>query len=191
VVVALHGALDDPARSCSEWRAVFGPEPFIVCPHGFPAGQGVYVWGDPRSVREAIDRAVDAAVQTYPGRLDTSAVAWASYSQGGMLSAATLALPGHVSFKYAVLFEGVPKSEAGLRASFERVGIARALFVNQQASWSAAHAAAARAVGPTITARHVFIGPSGHFFRGETLERLRAEVPWLTEGDAAWGPFPP
>jgi hypothetical protein len=191
IVVALHGALDQPGMSCAEWRGMFGPYPFIVCPAGTRLNKTQYVWGDPRVLRATIDRAVAAAEARYPGRIEHEGAVWASFSQSGMLSAQALAAPG-MKFRYAVLLEGVPKDLRPLPGAFVHAGISRALFANQQAGWSGQHEAAARTVaavgGGGIETRHVLIGDGswGHFLRGETFPLMRDALPWLTAGDAVW-----
>ncbi len=186
LVVALHAALDHPRMACLEWRAMFGPEPFIVCPHGEKLGS-VYAWGDPKKLRASIERAVAAAEYKFPKRIDRAGAVWASYSQSGMLAAHALASPG-MGFRYAVFFEGVPHDDRALPKVLQGVGVRRALFVNQQGGWSYRHAAAAKSLGPRIEAKHVLIGDGsmGHFIRGETLERMHEELPWLIAGDADW-----
>ena len=187
LVVALHGALDQPGMACAKWRGMFGPRPFIVCPAGTKLSKTAYVWGDPRLMRQTIDRAVAAAEARFPGRIEHEGAVWASFSQSGMLSASALASPG-MKFRYAVLFEGVPKDLHPLRSAFQHAGIERVLVANQQAGWSPQHEAAARALGPGIETRHVLIGDGswGHFLRGETMPRMYDELPWLTAGDPLW-----
>jgi len=187
LVVALHGALDQPRMACSEWRALFGPEPFVVCPPGEKLNAAQYVWGDPKRLRASIERAVKAAETKYPQRIERDGAVWASYSQSGMLSASALEAPG-MGFRYAVLFEGVPHDLHTLRSAFQHAGVRRALFANQQGGWSHAHDAAARLLGPDIEAKHVVIGDGslGHFIRRETFDGLRAALPWLVAGDPVW-----
>ncbi|WP_394827895.1 hypothetical protein [Pendulispora albinea] len=187
LVVALHAALDHPSMTCSEWRAMFGPEPFIVCPYGERLNATSYVWGDPAKLRASIDRAVAAAEARFPQRIERAGAVWASYSQSGILSADALAKPG-MEFRYALLFEGVPRDLRPLRSAFVRAGIRRVLIVNQQGGWSRAHLAAAKSLAPAIEAKHLVFGDGsfGHFMRGDTFERMHQELPWLVAGDPVW-----
>ncbi|WP_394839435.1 hypothetical protein LVJ94_21345 [Pendulispora rubella] len=191
LVVALHAAMDHPGMACAEWRGMFGPEAFIVCPYGEKVNAKAYAWGDPKRLRASIERVLAAAEARYPQRIDRSGAVWASYSQSGMLSAHALALPG-MGFRYAALFEGVPRDLAPLRAAFQHAGIRRALFASQQRGWTWKHRAAAEALAPAIEAKHILVGDGtwGHFIRGETIERMRQALPWLTAGDPVWAAGP-
>ena len=110
VVVAVHGAGDRPDWSCSEWRAIFGPAPFIVCPRGAPMGRA-FVWHSADALRAAIARATSALRDAYPGRVLAAPRVYAGFSQGAALGA-SIVEGAPSDFAYAVFLEGLGDVEA-------------------------------------------------------------------------------
>jgi hypothetical protein len=185
-VVAVHGAGSRPDWMCGAARASIGPHPFIVCPHPGEQMTSLASWGTPLVLRRAIDRSVEALLARHRAYVEPQDALYLGHSQGSILAADALALPSNVTFRSAILFEGLPREPARARAALVHANVERLLLVSGQGGWAAGHEAFARSFEGTATrARHVH-RPVGHFFNAEVFELVKSEVPWVVEGSGAW-----
>lgn len=192
IVIAVHGAGDRPEWSCSEWRAIFGPVPFVVCPRGSALGANGangFAW----SGAQHVERAIAAALAETHGRFaayldDTSPRVYVGFSQGARIGAEVVA---HAAARYpvAVFLEGLgdvesPSFTAPFRADGKRV-----LLACSQRGCAPKREKAARVLERKgIAARVLDIGPIGHTVDGRVVEAMRREVPWLLDGVPGWDP---
>lgn len=193
VVLAVHGAVDDPGLMCGAWRLVTDVYPFVVCPAGTPLGKDApgrkYVWGSSAQIEKRALEALAALAAKYPEHVDPSApVVYAAFSQGATMAAPLLVRHG-ARLRRAVLTEGGHHAfePAGLAASYAKAGGDRVLFTCSQPgcapSFELSRAALERA---GVSSRVVFSGAHGHSMPPPVRESVHAALPWVVEGLAGW-----
>lgn len=196
VVLAIHGAVDDPGLMCGAWRLVTDVHAFVVCPAGTPIGADApgrkYVWGSTAQIEKRALEALAALAAKYPEHVDPDApVLYAAFSQG-----ATMAAP--LLVRHAKRFPRVVLTEGG-HPTFERAGLARAyvkaggervLFTCSQSgcapSFEQSRAALERA---GAAARVVFSGAHGHSMPPPVRESVHAALPWVIDGLPGWDAY--
>jgi poly(3-hydroxybutyrate) depolymerase len=194
VVVVIHGAGDRPDWQCGGWRRATDAFPFIVCPRGKEApGQGVtpsdvrYTHVGGPALLDTIDRALAALASRYPEYVDPTSPVLAGFSLGSYAILA-LAVQDPARFSRIALVEGVTDGFDDARArKFVEGGGRRVLFGCGQRGCKLAAAAAAQrlAARDHLDARVVF-APVNHTFDPPLEDAVRADLPWLVEGDARW-----
>lgn len=182
LVVGVHGANSRPEFICENLFEALGPEPFIVCPHASSHLEWDACWGNGAPLVEAVDRAVQAALETYGERIDTRHLVFFGHSLGAMKipDAYAYARP-RLPFAAVVIFEGMPKDDALLERAVRNLGVTQALFVSGQDGWRSRHAAAATSLSRHgLSSWHV-AGSFGHSFVDGAFDIVRREVPLLWE----------
>lgn len=187
VVIAVHGAGDRPDWACSEWRAIFGPRPFVVCPRGAPTGGGGFVWHSADALEKAIARATSQVEAKYAPYLAAGPRVYAGFSQGAILGASIVERAPE-TYPYAVFLEGLGDVAATHFArSFATRGGRRILLACSQAGCEAPRNAAKRTLERGgIEARVVYAGNIGHTVNGDVIAAMREALPWLLEGAKGW-----
>jgi predicted esterase len=185
VVIAVHGRMDRPDWACSEWRAVFGPRPFIVCPQGSVMPPG-YAWtGGTAQVRAAIDRLLDAAQAKYGAHLDRDHRVFAGFSQGAILSAPLLC-DDDSPYAVAILQEGFP-NDLARRCATKHGRPRRVILGCSQGGCAGVRrplSAALTRIG--IDARVNDAGVQGHTMNDVIVASLQKDLRWLLEGASGW-----
>jgi predicted esterase len=187
VVVAIHGLGDRPEWECGAWRAVFGPRPFIVCPHG-EAWTVNYRWRSSDHVRAAIDELLDASQARFGAYMDREHAVYAGFSQGAILGARVVRGDPQ-RFPYVILQEGFPDDlgSPGYAGAYKRGGVRRVLLGCSQGG----------CVGKRAPIRDVFVragvdsrvnyaGNQGHTINEAVFASLRRDLPWLLADDPKW-----
>lgn len=193
IVVAVHGAVDDPGLMCSAWRLVVDVYAFVVCPAGRPLGaEGPgrkYVWGSGDQIRRRVLEALDAVRARWPEHVRTDApVVYAAFSQGANMAGALLT--SHAArFSRVVLTEGGRRvfEDASVARAFARGGGERVLFTCSQAGCAgplAAPSAALERAG--VAAKIEYSGPHGHSMPPAVREGIHAALPWIVADLAGW-----
>lgn len=192
IVVAAHGAVDDPGLMCSAWRLVTDVFPFVVCPAGRPLGPAAtataYVWSSTDELERRVMLAIAAVEAKWPGYVTPGApVIFTGFSQGAT-AAGPLLTHRAARIPRAVLTEGGHHVfEGNQAAAFVRAGGSRVLFSCSQAgcapSFAASKASLERAnVGVVV----LDAGPHGHSLPPPVRQKLNAKLPWVVEGLAGW-----
>lgn len=193
VVVAVHGAVDDPGLMCGAWRLVADVYPFVVCPAGTPIGADApgrkYVWGSSEQLEKRALEALAAVEAKYPDHVVAGAPAvYVAFSQGATMAAPFLARNAK-RFPRVVLTEGGHRAfePAALASSFAKAGGERVLFTCSHSGcagfFEQSRAALERA---NVDARIVFSGAHGHSIPPPVRESIHAALPWVVEGLAGW-----
>jgi len=193
VIVAIHGAVDDPGLMCGAWRLVADVYPFVVCPAGTPIGADTpdrkYVWGSSAQIEKRALEAVAAVAVKYPAYVDADApVVYAGFSQGATMAAPFLVRHAK-RFPCAVFTEGGHHSfdSPALAAAYARAGGERVLFTCSQAGCAGAFDLSRAALEHAgVGARVVFSGAFGHSMPPPVRESVHAALPWVIEGLAGW-----
>jgi poly(3-hydroxybutyrate) depolymerase len=193
VVIAIHGAVDDPGLMCGAWRLVADVYPFVVCPAGTPIGADVpsrrYVWSGADQIDKRALEALAALAAKYPDRVDPDApVVYAAFSQGATMAAPLLVRQAK-RFPRAVFTEGGHHAfePPGLAQAYAKAGGERVLFTCSQGGcagfFELSRAALDRA---GVAARVVFSGVHGHSMPPPVRESVHDALPWVVEGLAGW-----
>jgi predicted esterase len=193
VVVAIHGAVDDPGLMCGAWRLITDVYAFVVCPAGTPIGPDVpgrkYVWGSTDQIERRALEALAMVEARYPDHVTPGApVVYAAFSQGATM-AAPLLVRHAKRFPRAVLTEGGHHAfePAGLAQSYAKAGGERVLFTCSQGGcapfFELSRAALDRA---GVGARVVFSGAHGHSMPPPVRESVHEALAWVVEGLAGW-----
>ncbi|HVH48173.1 MAG TPA: hypothetical protein VM925_37825 [Labilithrix sp.] len=188
VVVAIHGAVDDPGLICSAWRLVTDAYPFVVCPGGKPVGKGTYVWPSSEVLDKSIDRALVAVRAKYAARLRSDPAVYAAFSQGANMAGPVLA-KSKGRFARAVLSEGGYRAldNPGSARGFVAAGGERVLLTCSQPGCAGAFE---RSRAPLMAAganvRVSYSGPHGHSMPPPVRESINAALPWVVDGLGGW-----
>lgn len=189
VVVAVHGAVDNPGYMCSAWRVIADVYPFIVCPAGSKSGKDTYVWPSSDAIDKATDAALAAARAKYGDRMMTGPAVYAAFSQSANMAAPVLGPSNRGRFARAALTEGGYHGfeDVNLARAFTKSGGQRVLYTCSQGGCTGSFAASKAAllqVGASV--RVETPGPFGHSMVPQVRESLNKGLPWLTEGLAGW-----
>ncbi|MDB4936037.1 MAG: hypothetical protein JWP87_3009 [Labilithrix sp.] len=193
VIVAIHGAVDDPGLMCGAWRLIADVHAFVVCPAGTPIGADVpgrkYVWGSTAQIEKRALEAVAAVEAKYPEHVTRGApVVYAAFSQGATM-AAPLLVRNARRFPRAVLTEGGHHAfePDGLAEQYAKAGGERVVFTCSQGGCAAAFEASRAALERAdVRARVVYSGPHGHSMPPPVRESVHAALPFAVEGLAGW-----
>ena len=193
IVVAIHGAVDDPGLMCSAWRLVADVYPFVVCPAGTPigpmAGAHTFVWGSSAQIAKRALEAAHAVEAKYPGHVTPGApLVYTGFSQGANMAAPLLARSG-ARFPRAVFTEGGHHAfePSGLALSYAMSGGQRVLFTCSQAGCAGGFDLSRAALEhANVNAHVVFSGAYGHSMPPPVRESIHAELAWVVEGLPGW-----
>jgi predicted esterase len=193
IVVAIHGAVDDPGLMCGAWRIIADVYPFVVCPAGNPIGKDVpgrkYVWGSGEQIERRALEAVAAVEANYPEHVVAGApVVYVAFSQGATM-AAPLLVRNAARFPRAVLTEGAHHAfePAGLARGYAKAGGERVLFTCSQAGCAPAFEASRAALERAgVKARVLFSGAHGHSMPPPVRESIHDALPFVVDGLAGW-----
>lgn len=193
VIVAVHGAWDDPGLTCSAWRLIVDVYAFVVCPGGRPVDPSakdgrLFVWSSGEHIAKRVHEAVDATKAKYPGRVAGGPMIYVAFSQGSNLAGALLAREGR-SFPRVVFTEGGYKTfdDAAIARAFVQGGGERVLFTCSQPGCAGSFATSKAALERAGAAARVdYSGPHGHSMPPAVREQIHEALPWITEGLPDW-----
>jgi pimeloyl-ACP methyl ester carboxylesterase len=193
VVVAIHGAVDDPGLMCGAWRLIADVYPFVVCPAGTPIGPDVpgrkYVWGSTAQIEKRALEALTALEAKYPEHITPGApVVYAAFSQGATMAAPFLVRHAK-RFPRAVLTEGGHHAfePDGLAQQYAKAGGERVMFTCSQGGCAVAFEASRAALERAdVRARVVYSGPHGHSMPPPVRTSVHAALPFVVENLAGW-----
>jgi len=188
VIVAVHGAVDDPALMCSAWRLVADVYPFVVCPGGAPLGGSKYVWRSSDAIDRSIDAALAAVRARWGERVHQGPAVYVAFSQGANMAGPVLGRrPGR--FARAVLTEGGYGAFAELASAkaYAAAGGERVLFTCSQSGCAGAFERSHRSLTRAgVDVRVSYSGPHGHSIPPPVRASLNDALPWVIEGLAGW-----
>jgi hypothetical protein len=192
LVIAVHGAIDDPGLMCSAWRLITDVYPFVVCPGGTAVRTSTHVWTSSDAIDKAIDAAVTAVRARYGDRVHDGPAVYAAFSQGANMAGPVLGrhvTPGRVTFARAVLSEGGYRAFE-TRAAAKAFGIAggeRVLFTCSQPGCAGGFEGSRASLAATgASVRVSYAGSYGHSLPPPVRESINAALPWVVEGLAGW-----
>lgn len=189
LIVAAHGAGGTPEWECDYWRRLSHGRAFLLCLRGLrthndrPSG---YYYPTHLVLEKELRAALEAFRERFP-EAPSQAGLYAGFSQGAIMGAAMIADHGD-EFPYLALLEGGFDYWSLAKAQrFARAGGKRVLFICGT-QWCAdkAETPAAWLRQSNVGVRVEHAPGAGHTPSGGVMERTKAALPWLTEGDPVW-----
>jgi len=192
IVVAIHGAVDDPGLMCSAWRLIADEYPFVVCPGGNPIGPPAsgrkYVWSSGEQIAKRVHQAIDLVRAHYGSEWFVDGpMTYAAFSQGANM-AAPLLTREH-DFPRVVFTEGGYHvfEDAKTARAFAYGGDGRVLFTCSQPGCAGSFAASrATLESAGVKAKVEYSGPHGHSMPPAVRESIHGELPFLIAGLRGW-----
>lgn len=190
VVLATHGNYDTPDWQCSTWRAIVGPEPFVLCPRGVarpdsPSRDDVrFTYASNAALEVEIEAALAALRARFGAHVAEGPIVYTGFSLGAIMGVAIAARAKHPG-RYAsmVLVEGGHDrwTPATARA-FASAGGKRVVFGCGQASCHLdAKRAAAHLERAGVKTRIVGVKDAGHDYGGRVAKEVQAAWPFVVE----------
>jgi predicted esterase len=189
IVVAMHGAGDNPGFMCSAWRSITDGYPFVVAPAGTPVGGGMHSWGSADQLQKRALEAIDVVEKRWPEHVEIGApVVYTAFSQGATTAGPLLVKHGE-RFPRVVLTEGGHHvfEDAQVARSFARAGGERVLFsCSTGGCVGGFKASVATLTKANVRAQIDDAGPLGHSIPPQAREGLNRQLPFLVEGLRGW-----
>lgn len=191
IVVALHGNYDRPEWQCEVWREAFETHPFILCPRGIPRddaprSEDRYTYGALETTSKEIDAGLTALRARFADYVADGGVVFVGFSLGAILGR-VMVMRSPERFSRVVLVEGGYETWGAGQAKALADRRGRVLLAcGQHACGSAASRTARLLNGHGLPARAAFGGNIGHTYDGKVAKAVRAELPWLLDGDPRW-----
>lgn len=188
IVVVLHGARDRAQWQCGSFRGVLGGHVFILCPQGIAqsAEGGLYGLGSFDDSVAELRAGLAALKASYGAHVAPSPVLLIGYAEGAAV-AADLARQEPAFFARVALVNGDPARLTPSAAKiFAEHGGKRMLFFCADAECDAngvSRALLLTRVGLAAKSVKAEVGP---YLDQRFTDALRAQVPWLVEGDTRW-----
>jgi predicted esterase len=186
VVVATHGAYDNPESYCPFWRKIVEDRAFVVCTRGKRIQDGAFYYPDHFFIDREDEAALAALASRFGSRVAPGPVLYAGYSQGAIHGAPLLQMRPKAHPR-AVLIEGGSRWNASTAAQYRAAGGERLLFVcGTEGCRSGATRAVAIVAKAGIDVDFIWVPGAGHDYPPEMGARLSARFGWLVAGDRRW-----
>jgi len=189
VIVAVHGAYDNPGYMCSAWRVIADTYAFVVCPSGSKSGKEAFTWTSSDQIDKAIDAVLTAVRAKYGARVQSGPAVYAAFSQGATMAGSALGPANKGRFARAALTEGGYHTfeDAAVARAFTKAGGQRVLYTCSQGGCTGSFAASKGALTQAGASVKVETpGPFGHSMVPQVRESLNKALPWLVEGLPGW-----
>jgi len=193
VLVAAHGAGDNPEAQCELWRELLKRRGVVLCLSGRELTRGSqaggYFFSDHFTLKREAFAALDALTRDFPAFADARAVVYAGYSQGAQMGLLMLADQGARAPRLLLVEGGSGDFSRARARSFARTGgLAVALVCgtpgcDRRARTSRQHVEAA---GLRASTHHV--PGAGHVYWGPVVPSITEAFAWLTNDDQRWAP---
>ena len=188
IVIVLHGARDRAQWQCGSFRGVLGGNVFILCPQGIAQTEGgLYGLGSFDENVAELRAGLAALKARYGAHVAPSPVLLIGYAEGAAI-AADLAREDPAFFARVALVNGNPARLTPSAAKiFAERGGKRMLFFCADAECDASgveRALLLTRVGLAAKSVKAEVGP---YLDQRFTDALRAQIPWLVEGDKRWG----
>ena len=199
VIVAVHGAMDNPGAMCAAWRVIADGYAFVVCPAGVRTGKDLYTWSSSEHIEASTDAAVAAARAKYGAYMLGGPAVYAAFSQGANMAGSVLGPLNHGRFARAALTEGGYRAfeDRGNASGFAKaaaggeVGGVRLLYTCAQSGCAGSYGASKGPLGQAgIAVQIASASPFGHSMTPQVRASINVSLPWLVEGLAGWEGYP-
>jgi predicted esterase len=186
VVVATHGAYDNPESYCPFWQRIVKQRAFVVCTRGLKIHETAFYYPE----HFFIDRETTAAVAALRARFGAlvadGPALYAGYSQGAIHGAPLLQLRPE-SHPRAVLIEGGSSWTAGTAARYHKAGGQRLLFVCGTAGCRKGATRAVKFLSDAgVDVQLIWVPTAGHDYPPQMGELVSERLGWLVGDDPRW-----
>jgi pimeloyl-ACP methyl ester carboxylesterase len=187
IVVVLHGALDRAEWQCGSFRGVLGGQVFILCPQGVQSAvAGLYGLGSFDDSIAELRAALGALKSRFGAHVAPSPVLVVGYGEGAAV-AADLARQEPAFFARVALVNGDPAAfSSSATGIFAERGGKRVLFFCTNDACDATAVQRALLLTRAGAAAKSVKANVGPYLDQRFTDALKAELPWLVEGDARW-----
>ena len=189
VVVALHGNFDRPEWQCEVMREITDAHAFVLCPRGIrrtdvPKSWDRWEYGALQTVRQELASGLAALGARFAGYVAEGSLVFTGFSLGAILGR-PIVRDDPARFPRVVFTEG--GSDGWNFQRFKEHGGLRIIFACAQAGCPQNRRAIARqAERFGVEVRVADGGNVGHTYDGPVARAIKAEWPWLVEGDSRW-----
>ncbi len=189
VAVALHGNFDRPEWQCEVMREITDAYAFVLCPRGIrrsdvPKSWDRWEYGALATVKQELAAGLAALEARFAGYVAEGSIVLTGFSLGAILGR-PIVRDDPARFSRVVFTEGGADGW-DFRRFKERGGL-RVVFACAQAGCPQNRRAVARQAERFGVEVHVADGGNvGHTYDGPVARAIKAEWPWLVEGDARW-----
>lgn len=194
VLIAAHGAGDNPAWQCDAWRKILGDRAIILClsgPREAPRTEGRY-FPDHFALEKITFASLDALRKVLPNASRAARVVYTGYSQGATMGALMIVSHGDTCRRLALVEGGFDGWTLGRAQKFKQSGGERVLFACGTAHCrKGAEASKQTLERAGVAARVVSDLTAGHNYDGGVARALEESFPWLVEDDVDWSPHIP
>lgn len=193
VLVAAHGAGDNPVWQCETWREILGDRAIILClsgPREMPRSDARY-FPDHFALEKIAFASVEALRRALPEPSRARRVVYTGYSQGATMGALMIVTHGDTCPRLVLVEGGFDGWTLGRAEKFKRSGGERVLFACGTGHCrKRAEASAQTLVKAGVDARVVADLSGGHNYGGPIASAVKEAFAWLVESDADWNTNP-
>jgi predicted esterase len=190
VVLATHGAYDNPESYCPFWQRLVAERAFVLCTRGRKISDIAFYYPNHFFIDAENTAALAALRARFGARIAEGPVLYAGYSQGAIHGAPLLQLRAE-SYPRAVFIEGGALWTAHSAADYRKRGGQRLLFVCGTAGCKKGATRATKLLAdPGVDVRFVWVPTAGHDYPPRMAELIAAELDWLVGDDPRWSNGP-
>jgi predicted esterase len=190
VVVATHGAWDNPESYCPFWQRIVKDTAFVLCTRGRKINETAFYYPEHFFIDRETTAAQGALRARFGARVAEGPALYAGYSQGAIHGAPLLQLRPE-SHPRAVFIEGGSSWTAGTAARYRKAGGQRLLFVCGTAG---CHKGATRSVkvlsDAGVDVQLIWLPTAGHDYPPQMAELIAERLGWLVGDDPRWSKPP-
>jgi len=191
VLIAAHGAGDNPAWQCEAWREILGDRAIILClsgPREMPRSDARY-FPDHFALEKIAFASLEALRRALPDPSRARRVVYTGYSQGATMGALMIVSHGDSCPRLALVEGGFDGWTLGRAQKFKDSGGERVLFAcGTSHCRKRAEASAQTLIKVGVAARVVADLSGGHNYGGAVGRAVKDSFAWLVEGSADWSP---
>jgi predicted esterase len=186
VVLATHGAYDNPESYCPFWQRIVKDRAFVLCTRGVRINDTAFYYPNHFFVDRENATALDALRSRFGARIATGRVLYAGYSQGAIHGAPLLQMRPE-TYPHAVFIEGGASWTPRTASRYRAAGGQRLLFVCGTAGCRAGATRSVRILSDAgLEVRFVWVPSAGHDYPPEMGRRIAEQLEWLVAGDPRW-----
>jgi len=179
VVVATHGAYDNPESYCRFWQGIVKERAFVVCTRGLKIHETAFYYPEHFFIDRETSAALAALRARFGARVAEGPALYAGYSQGAIHGAPLLQLRPETHPR-AILIEGGGAWTLAEATRYRKAGGERLLFVCGTAG---CHKAATRAVkilsDAGLDVQLIWLPTAGHDYPPPMAELIAERLEWL------------
>jgi len=186
VVIATHGAWDNPESYCPFWQRLVGERAFVLCTRGRKIEPTAFFYPNHFFIDEENTAALTALRARFGSRVADGPALYAGYSQGAIHGAPLLQMRPE-QYPRAVFIEGGALWTAASAAKYRRGGGQRLLFV---CGTTGCKKGATRAVklltDAGVEVQFIWVPSAGHDYPPQMAELVAGKIQWMVGDDSRW-----